>query len=68
MGVAYTNMPFHDVMIRALQDGDEKHVAWRHPKKHESMQKIVQVQLKHKASYDFSFYRIPPATEGKGSG
>ena len=45
MGVAYTNMPFQDVMIRALQDGDEKHVAWRHPKKHESMQKIVQVQL-----------------------
>ena len=43
MGVSYTNMPFHDVMIRALQDGEDKHVAWRHPTKHESMQKIVQV-------------------------
>ncbi|XP_065833069.1 uncharacterized protein [Oscarella lobularis] len=42
MGVAYTNMPFHDVMIRALQDGENKHVAWRHSVKHESIQKIVQ--------------------------
>ena len=43
MGVAYTNMPFTDVMIRALEDGKDKHVAWRHSIKHESMQKIVQV-------------------------
>ncbi|XP_065833080.1 uncharacterized protein [Oscarella lobularis] len=42
MGVAYTNMPFTDVMIRALEDGKDKHVAWRHSIKHESMQKIVQ--------------------------
>ena len=51
MGVAYTNMPFHDAMIRALQDGEDKHVAWRHPTKHESMQKIVQVQLIKRSLY-----------------
>eukprot|EP00118_Oscarella_pearsei_P020210 m.218483 g.218483 ORF g.218483 m.218483 type:complete len:103 (+) comp39898_c0_seq24:1647-1955(+) len=41
MGMAYRNMPFHDVMIAAVS-AKGKHVAWRHPVVFSSMQKVVQ--------------------------